>query len=63
MVIALEPKPLKISKNPISKERVGHGINPTGDAYRYLTIEFVSRKCGYKSANAIISIPITRKFT
>jgi hypothetical protein len=41
---ALEPKLLRTSAKPINKERVGHGINPNGDAYRYLIIESDSRK-------------------
>jgi hypothetical protein len=42
-------------------ERVGQGINPTGDAYRYSKKELTLMKCGYINPKAIIIIPINRE--
>jgi hypothetical protein len=41
-----DPNPLNSRINPIRMDKVGHGIKPTGETYRYLNIDPVSIKCG-----------------
>ena len=37
--MALDPKLLYINANPMITDRVGQGINPKGEAYKYLINE------------------------
>src|SRR5690606_21530197 len=56
-----QPGPRKMIAIPTVAESVGHGIKPSGAAYKQAAPGSPSKKCGYAQPNPNISDPSTTK--